>query len=271
MIAIVTDSTVGYSTEEVATRGIVTVVPVNYQIGRTLYEEYASDRNGSFLPLMARQSPCKTAQPSLGNFLRVFSGLVERGYEVICIVLSSALSGTYSSACFAADQVGGSIHVVDSSTIGPGLHLLVDEAVNMAKGGFSAEVILRNLEGLKKKIGIVFTVESLDRIVYGGRLNDPKAKTTLNLRPIFELKGKIRFLGNARGARERIEQMSACIPQSARRIIVSRCGADTDVAELTRALKACHPTVYIHQRVMGPVLSIHTGVGAFGVAYVVKE
>ena len=46
MIAIVTDSTVGYSTEEVATRGIVTVVPVNYQIGRTLYEEYASDRNG---------------------------------------------------------------------------------------------------------------------------------------------------------------------------------------------------------------------------------
>ena len=38
MIAIVTDSTVGYSTEEVATRGIVTVVPVNYQIGRTLYE-----------------------------------------------------------------------------------------------------------------------------------------------------------------------------------------------------------------------------------------
>ena len=94
MIAIVTDSTVGYSTEEIASRGIVTVVPVNYQIGHSFYEEYASDRNGSFLPLMERQSPCKTAQPSLGNFLRTFQSLVDRGYDVICIVLSSALSGT---------------------------------------------------------------------------------------------------------------------------------------------------------------------------------
>ena len=271
MIAIVTDSTVGYSTEEIASRGIVTVVPVNYQIGHSFYEEYASDRNGSFLPLMERQSPCKTAQPSLGNFLRTFQSLVDRGYDVICIVLSSALSGTYSSACFAADQVGGNIRVVDSATIGDGLHLLVDEAVNMAKGGFSVDVILRNIEGLKRKISIVFSVESLDRIVYGGRLNDPKAKTTLNLRPVFELRGKIFFRGNARGPRERLEQMCSLIPAGARRIIVSRCGAETDVAELTRMLKSQHPSVYIHQRVVGPVLSIHTGVGAFGVAYVTKE
>ncbi len=271
MIAIVTDSTVGYSTQEVATRGIVSVVPVNYQIGNNFYEEYASDRNGSFLPLMEGRSPCKTAQPSLGHFLRTFQSLVDRGCDVICIVLSSALSGTYSSARFAADQVGGSIAVVDSGTIDAGLHLLVDEAVNMAKGGFSVKEILRNLEGLKRKIGTAFTVESLGPIVSGGRLNDPKAKTTLNLRPVFELKGKIYFRGNARGPRERLEQICALVPANARRLIVSRCAAETDVSELTRMLKERHPQVYIHQRVVGPVLSIHTGAGAFGVAYVVKE
>ena len=81
MIAIVTDSTVGYSTQEVATRGIVTVVPVNYQIGRAFFEEYASDRNGAFLPLIEGATPCKTAQPTLGNFLRAFGALVQAGGE----------------------------------------------------------------------------------------------------------------------------------------------------------------------------------------------
>ncbi len=271
MIAIVTDSTVGYSTQEVATRGIVTVVPVNYQIGRAFFEEYASDRNGAFLPLIEGATPCKTAQPTLGNFLRTFGALVQAGHQVVCILLSSALSGTCSSARFAADQVGGQIAIIDSQTIGDGLRLLVDEAVNMAKGGFSFEDICKNLETLKEKVGSVFTVETLAPILAGGRLNDPKAKTTLNLRPVFEVKGKILFRGNARGTRERLEQMLALVPATARRIIVSRCGESTDVAELTRMLKQRHPQVYIHQRVAGPVLSIHTGRGAFGIAYIRKD
>ena len=271
MIAIVTDSTVGYSTQEVATRGIVTVVPVNYQIGRAFFEEYASDRNGAFLPLIEGASPCKTAQPTLGNFLRTFHSLVQGGWQVICIVLSSALSGTYSSACFAADQVGGPIAVIDSQTIGDGLRLLVDEAVNMAKGGFSFEDTCKNLQTLKEKIGIAFTVESLAPILAGGRLSAPQAKTTLNLRPVFEVKGKIYFRGNARGPRERIEQLCALVPATARRLIVTRCGESTDVAELTRLLKERHPQVYIHQRVAGPVLSIHTGRGAVGIAYISKS
>lgn len=271
MIAIVTDSSVGYSTAEIASRGIVSVVPLNYQLGKNLYEEYASDRNGNFMPLLASESPCKTAQPALSNFIRTFSTLVERGCDVICIVLSSALSGTYSSACFAADQVGGNIRVVDSETIGAGMHLLVDEAVNMVKCGLSFEEIVRHLDGIKKRIGIAFTVESLDRLIAGGRLNNPKAKTTLNLRPVFVLRGKIVFKGNARGSRERTEELLALVPANARRLIVCRCGEGTDVSEITRLLHDKYPSVNIHQRVVGPVLSIHVGDGAFGVAYVAKE
>ena len=170
MIAIVTDSSVGYSTAEIASRGILSVVPLNYQLGKNFYEENASDRNGNFMPVMAHESPCKTAQPALSNFIRAFSSLTERGCDVLCIVLSSALSGTYSSACFAADQVGGNIRVVDSETIGAGMHLLVDEAVNMVKCGLSFEEVVKHVEGIKKKIGVAFTVESLDRLIAGGRL-----------------------------------------------------------------------------------------------------
>ena len=57
MIAIVTDSSVGYSTAEIASRGILSVVPLNYQLGKNFYEENASDRNGNFMPVMAHESP----------------------------------------------------------------------------------------------------------------------------------------------------------------------------------------------------------------------
>lgn len=271
MIAIVTDSSVGYSAEEIASRGVLSVVPLNYQLGPNFYEEYAAGHNGSYMKMMKQLSPCKTAQPTLNHFIRTFSSLVESGYEVICIVLSSALSGTYSSACFAAGQVGGRIRVIDSATIGAGMHLLVDEAVNMVKCGLSFEEIAQHLEGLKKKIGMVFTVESLDRLLFGGRLNNAKAKTTLNLRPVFELKSKIVFKGNARGLRERLEEMVSLVPENTRRLIVCRCGEDTDVTEFTQMLKQRLPSVYIHQRVAGPVLSIHVDEGAFGAAYILKD
>ncbi len=270
MIAIVTDSSVGYSTAEIADRGIVSVVPLNYYIGGKNYEEKASDKNGAFMPAV-EGAPCKTAQPALNNFIQTFTSLTAKGCDVICIVLSSALSGTYSSAKFAAQQVGGNIRVIDSRTIGAGMHLLVDEAVNLVKAGVEFGRAVEMLEALKSKIGIVFTVETLDNLIAGGRLNTGKAKTNLNFRPVFELKAKILFKGNARGSRERLDEMIAAVPSNARRIIVCRCGEQTDVSSLTEMLKASHPNVYIHQRVLGPVLSIHIGRGAFGVAYVTKD
>lgn len=269
MIAVVTDSSVGYSSAEIADRGIVRVVPLNYEIGGKTYEEKASDKNGTFLPALA-SSVCKTAQPTLNNFIRTFSSLVEKGCDGICIVLSASLSGTYSSAKFAASQVGGKIYVLDSRTIGDAMHLLVDEAVNLVKAGIGFDRAVEMLEELKSKIGIVFSVETLENIVRGGRLNTNKAKTNLNFRPVFELKAKILFKGNYRGPRERLEEMISLIPEGVRRIIVSRCGESTDVSALTAMLKERFPAVYIHQRVVGPVLSIHVGAGAFGVSYVLR-
>ena len=270
MIAIVTDSSVGYSSAEIAARGIVCTVPVNYQIGSETFEEAASDRNPPFMERMAGKV-CKTAQPALDNFIRTFRNLTEKGCDVVCIVLSAALSGTYSSACFAARQVGGNIRVVDSETIGAGMHLLVDEAVNMVKGGLAFADVVRHLEELKKKIAVVFSVETLDRLLAGGRLASGKANASLNLRPVFVLKGRILFKLNARGQRERLEKMCALLPANTRRMFVCRCGAETPVAEFTAMLQARFPAVNIHQRVVGPVLSIHVGPGAFGVAYVTNS
>ena len=134
MITIVTDTSVGYSRAEAESRNI-RLVSLAY----------------------------KTSQPAPFAFSRIFEELTQNGGEVLCITLSSALSGTYSSAVKAAEPFGKSVRVINSGTVNGGLHLLVDEAVNMLVGGLTLEEICNNLEGIKSKIGTVFTRTSQKR------------------------------------------------------------------------------------------------------------
>ena len=165
--------------------------------------------------------------------------------------------------------MGGNIRVVDSLTTNGGQHLLVDEAVNMVVGGLELSRIVHNLNVLRSRIGTVFTVDGIDNLVRGGRLiASQKPNTTLNTRPLFNLGGGIRFINNVRGVAARCKALAEAVPAKARRIFVMRSGNDVDVTPLIDLLREKHAGTKIHLREVGPVLSIHLGFGAFGVAYI---
>ena len=267
MIAIVTDSSAGYSTAELNKIGVY-AVPLSYICDGKSYEEKNRGENGDFTSIV-ESGRAKTSQPPLAMFVDTFSALVKKGYDVLCILLSGGLSGTYASACSAAKQVGGNIKVVDSLTTNGGLHLLVDEAVNMTVGGLTLDEIAKNLEILRSKTGTVFTVDGLDDLIRGGRLTaSQKPNTTLNTRPLFSLGGGIKFITNVRGVAARCKALAEAVPAKARRIFVMRSGNDVDVTPLIDLLREKHTGTKIHLREVGPVLSIHLGFGAFGVAYI---
>ncbi len=267
MIAIVTDSSAGYSTAELAKIG-VHAVPLSYICDGKIYEEKNRGENGDFKKIV-ECGRAKTSQPALSVFVDTFSALVKKGYDVLCILMSGGLSGTYASACLAASQVGGNIRVVDSLTTNGGQHLLVDEAVNMVVGGLELSRIVHNLDVLRSRIGTVFTVDGIDNLVRGGRLiASQKPNTTLNTRPLFNLGGGIRFINNVRGVAARCKALAEAVPAKARRIFVMRSGNDVDVTPLIDLLREKHTGTKIHLREVGPVLSIHLGFGAFGVTYI---
>ena len=267
MIAIVTDSSAGYSTAELK-KIDVRVVPLTYICDGKIYEEKNRGENGDFRSIV-ECGMAKTSQPALSVFVDMFSSLTRQGFDVLCILMSGGLSGTYASACSAARQVGGNIRVVDSLTTNSGQHLLVDEAVNMVVGGLEIGRIVHNLEILRSRIGTVFTVDDLDSLIRGGRLTaSQKPNTTLNTRPLFALGGGIRFVTNVRGAVARCKALAEAIPEKARRIFVMRAGEEVDVTPLMDMIRKSHPATKVHLRDVGPVLSIHVGFGAFGVAYI---
>lgn len=267
MIAIVTDSSAGYSVKELEDRNI-TLINLSYVVEGKSYDEYANGENGNFMESVTK-SDCKTSQPSIGRFAELFQSLCSKGYSVLAILLSSNLSGTYFSAALAAKQAEGDVRVFDSATTAAGLRLIVDEAVNMVVGNMSLNSIVEHLEEIKNKVNTVFTVECLEPLRKGGRLAVKQGtNTNLNLRPILGCKSSIRFIQNVRGAKARNEELIKAVPLDARRIFVMKVGKDTFVEDLIDGLKQKFPKHKIHCRTVGPVLSVHLGAGTYGVAFI---
>ncbi len=266
MITIVTDTSVGYSRAEAESRG-VRLVSLAYLISGIPHSEQPRGENGNFAEKM-RGKHLKTSQPAPFAFTKLYEELTQNGGEVLTITLSASLSGTYSSAVRAAEPFGDSVRVINSGTTNGGLHLLVDEAVNMLVGGLGLNEICNNLEEIKSKIGTVFTVESLEPLKKGGRLViSGSANTTLNTRPILTLTDNIQFVSNVRGVKQRISALVDSVPDTTRRIFLMKSeGADTSVVE--SALSARFPHIKIHLRTVGPVLTVHVGEGAMGIAYI---
>ena len=110
----------------------------------------------------------RTAAVSAGEYIDVFSTLVEKGNSVVHINLGSAISSSYQNACIAAEEVGN-VFVVDSCNLSTGSGHLVIEAAKMVKEGLEAKEIAERLRKMTKKVHSSFVIDKLDYLRAGGR------------------------------------------------------------------------------------------------------
>ena len=106
----------------------------------------------------------------------MFQPLLDTGNEVVAILLSSKLSGSYQSACVAAGMVEGveRLHLVDSLNVTIGEGLLVREAVRLRDAGASAAEIVEHLEQLRPRVRFLAFVGTLKYLKMGGRVRHPR-------------------------------------------------------------------------------------------------
>ena len=134
-IHIVTDSTSDIPSE-VLQRLPVTVVPLKVEIKGKAYRDLIDLTREEFLEHLRSGEMPKTSQPSVGEFQTVYSDLVERGFDVVSIHLSSKLSGTFNAASTAARNVSvDRIALIDSGSVSIGTGLLVLEAADLIRTG----------------------------------------------------------------------------------------------------------------------------------------
>ncbi|WMM23282.1 DegV family protein [Tissierella sp. MB52-C2] len=271
-IKIVVDST-GYITKEYAEREDVAIVPLNYVFGgETSKESFPGEFDDFYSKLSSTKLFPSTSQPSTGDFLDVFIKSFEEGYdEIIAILLSSKLSGTYNSATLAKNMLEGKkITIIDSINAASNLRFLVEDAVAMAKEGKSSGEIENHINSKKLGMHIYLTTETLEYLSRGGRLSSVQAAVgnLLNIKPIIELKdGELQLLEKLRGKNKAIASIIDKVPEDVEKIGICHIMDMDSAIKFKTILEEKFPNALISIDELGPVIGSHLGPKGIGICF----
>ena len=269
MITIVTDSSSYLTQAEAAALGVV-MVPMSYSIGRAVYPEAFVDRERRFEHILdGAPATLHTSQATLSAFVSAFDGLKKRGSEVLCLTISSRLSGTYGNALVAARDLGGEgIAVIDSRSTAAGLYLLIRAAKRLIDEGLPLAEVAARVSGMRERVKLVFSVDDIGPLRRSGRLGGIKlsVSTILNIHPMLRCQeGAIIATGVTRGRHEQQRQLICSIPSEVKDVVVQHYRAEGQLTAVIRQLQQAGRTVSV--RDIGPVLAVHLGKGCIGVAW----
>ena len=202
-ITIITDSASDISQNN--NKG-VTVLPMTITFGEENYEDGVSLTPDNFyMKLIESSALPKTSQVSPYAFGQAYENSLKSADYVIVITLSSKLSGTYQSACIAADDYDGRVFVIDSENVTVGEQILVDYALSLIDKGIEVNTIVSQLNTIKKRIRLVALLDTLEYLKKGGRISSGAAflGNVLSIKPVIAIvDGEVSFLGKARGSKQ---------------------------------------------------------------------
>jgi len=271
MAIIVTDSTCDLTLKEVKELGIEMLsLTVNFK------EEQFVDKvtlsNEEFYKKLEKSDEIPTtALLNPADFLEVFNKYENE--DIIVILISSKLSGTYQSAMIAKDIAGrDNIHVIDSRAVTAALGLLVRIATAWNKEGKTTADIIEGVQGLIKKVRLVAAIDTLEYLVKGGRLSGAAGiiGTALNLKPIIMLKdGKIVNTAKTRGSKAAFKEIAKIVAEDKPNTAYPFFYAHTNAAEALEAFRnsmSYEGDVYM----IGSVVGTHAGPGAVALSYIAQ-
>ena len=202
-ITIITDSASDISQNN--NKG-VTVLPMTITFGEENYEDGVSLTPDNFyMKLIESSALPKTSQVSPYAFGQAYENSLKSADYVIVITLSSKLSGTYQSACIAADDYDGRVFVIDSENVTVGEQILIDYALSLIDKGIEVNTIVSQLNTMQKRIRLVALLDTLEYLKKGGRISSGAAflGNVLSIKPVIAIvDGEVSFLGKARGSKQ---------------------------------------------------------------------
>jgi len=164
-------------------------------------EYYTRLTTGDILP--------KTSQVTPHAFEQAIKEAVDAGERALVITISSKLSGTYQSACIAADEFDANqVTVVDSLLATVSEQVLVKYAYQLVQEGKSFEEVLEAVESSKSKVKLAGLLDTLEYLKKGGRISAAAAifGSALSIKPIIQLvDGAVEVADKARGKKNGIE------------------------------------------------------------------
>ena len=201
-VAVVMDSTANLSPDMLAEYDIETI-PLNLIWGGKSYRDGVDITTADFYQRLASSSDLPTtSQPSIGDFFELYQKVAETADSIVCITLSSDLSGTYASATGAAEMMEGvPIEVIDSRSVSVGHGYITLAAARAVQAGASLEEAARAARDLIPGVNVYFAVDTLEYLHRGGRIGGASwlIGSALSIKPVLQIdEGKIDDLARVR-------------------------------------------------------------------------
>jgi len=187
-VAIITDSTINLPEGAMEEYNIQTVPLIIHWDGKSYIDQVELTTKEFYERLATSKTLPSTSQPSISAFVEVYQPLIDQGYDIITLPLSAGISGTFLSASAAAGQFPiGRIEVLDTKSVSVGLGIILMKVARAAKAGASLQECREIALDVASRVKIYFSVETLENLRKGGRINSAAAflGTALDMKPIL--------------------------------------------------------------------------------------
>jgi DegV family protein with EDD domain len=275
-VAVVSDSTAYLPRELVAQEGIQLVsLYVNWE-DRSERELEMPNFDDFYRRLRTADRLPTTSQPSIGDFLDVYTPLAEQGYDVVSIHISGGISGTVEAARQAkerlAEETGTErVTVIDSERACGGLGLMALAGARVASAGGELDAVLARIEQTRADLKMWFAVDTLEYLRRGGRIGAASAwlGSALRIKPILTLDKEITPIERVRTGAKALRRLAEYAQQrhadGADAWVVQHIQAPEEAAALADETERLmgRPAAFISE--VGPVIGTHAGPGLLGV------
>lgn len=276
-VQILTDSTC-YIDESVKKELGILVASLNVIIGEKSVKEVDID-NKSFYKELDRKDIPTSSQPSVDEMYNTMKSVVEQGDELVCVFLSSKMSGTYASAHIAKNMViekypQGKIKIIDSQSNSMQLGFAAIVAARLAQKGASLEEVKVAVAENIGRSRFVFLPDNLEYLIKGGRIGGASALigNLLKIIPILTVEnGETAVLKKARTKARAVTVMLDKLVKDAykysiKEVCVHHINALDEAQQLVKRITE---KLDIKATIsdIGAVIGLHVGPGAIGIVY----
>lgn len=250
------------------------LVPLYVRFGDETFRDHVELEAADFYDrLRASDVQPQSSQPTPADFERAFAEL--DGFErILCVLISGKLSGTAESARLAAQATGDErVTVIDSESVSGGVVILADAIQRRLDRGTTDEEIAELVERFRRESTILFTVDTLDYLVRGGRVGKAAglAGQLLSVKPILAIDdGEVEPLRRVRGRQKALAELLRLFEDGTEdspdlHVGAAHADAEAELETLVARIRELRPQAALDfQTLLGPVIGTHGGPGTIG-------
>jgi len=280
-VQILTDST-SYIDKNIREKLKINIVSLSVNFEDESFREVDID-NETFYKKMKSKGIPKSSQPSISEIYNVMRRVVEKGQSLLCVFISSNMSGTFSTAHVAKDMIieefkDAEIEIVDSRSNCMQLGYAAIVAAKAALEGKSLSEVKMIAEDNIKKSRFLFIPDTLEYLKKGGRIGGASALigNLLKIIPILTVEnGETTMITKVRTKQKAMVTMVDKMLQDIKELGLGEISVHHidcyDEAKIIANDLMQKLNIEVGICDIGPVIGLHVGPGTVGLAYYTKN